>query len=40
VTNDHRRRRTGNAGHVVVFGKPVAIEAEALGVTCKLGRVA
>ena len=32
VRDDDRRRRAGDAGHVVVLGQPVALVAPALGV--------
>src|SRR5690606_28835264 len=31
VANQHRGRRTGNAGHAVMFGHPVTLIAPALG---------
>ena len=34
VAHQHRRGGAGNAAHVVVFGQPVALEAQSLGVLC------
>ena len=39
VGDQHRRRRAGDAGHVVVFGHPVPGVAEALDVLGELDRV-
>ena len=40
VPDDHRRRRAGDARHVVMLGQPVAAVAPALGVAREVERVA
>ncbi len=40
LADDHRRRRAGDAGHVVVLGEPVAVVAEAVGVAGEVDGVA
>ena len=35
----HRRRGAGDAGHVVVFGHPVAVKAQRLGVGGEIRRI-
>ena len=40
VRDDHRRRRAGDAGHVVMLRQPVAGKAEPLGFLRQVPRVA
>jgi len=40
MSDGHSRRRTGDSRHVVMFGQPVAMVAEPLGVSGKVETVA
>jgi hypothetical protein len=39
IANHHRGRSAGDAGHVVMFGEPVAMVAPGFGVLCQIERV-
>jgi hypothetical protein len=39
MTDDDRRRRAGDAGHVVVLGEPVAVIAQTLCLFCQIDSV-
>ena len=40
MPHHHRRRRTGDAGHIVMLGQPVAMIAPAFGLLRQIGGMA